>query len=67
MLCEWGPHKVPILSEAGGRVCYKYIVEDETMRIEIDPSGHARRTIVEHEGGLHPQILVEDGEGHILA
>ena len=67
MLCEWGPHKVPILSEAGGRVCYKYIVEDETMRIEIDPSGHARRTIVEHKGDLHPQILIEDGEGHILA
>ncbi len=37
------------------------------MRIEIDPSGHTRRTIMEHEGDLHPQILIEDGEGHILA
>ena len=45
LLREWDPHDVPILSEAGGRVCYKYIVEDETMRIEIDPSGHAHRTM----------------------
>ena len=67
MLCEWDPHDVPILSEVGGQVRYEDIVEDETMRIEIDPSGHARRTIVEHEGDLHPQILIEDGEGHILA
>ena len=67
MLCEWDPHDVPILSEVGGRVRYEDIVEDETMWIEINPSGHARRTIVEHGGGLHPQILIEDGGGHILA
>ena len=67
MLCEWDPHNVPILSEVGGRVRDEDIVEDETMRIEIDPSGHARRTIVEHEGNLHPQFLIEDGERHILA
>jgi len=67
MLCEWDPHNVPILSEVGGKVRYEDIVENETMRIEIDPSGHTRRTIMEHKGDLHPQILIEDGEGHILA
>ena len=45
MLCEWDPHYVPILSEVGGRVRDEGIVEDETMRIEIDPSGHAHRTM----------------------
>src|SRR3954464_1496693 len=67
MLCEWDPHNVPILTEVGGRVRYEDIVEGETMRQEIDPSGHTRRTIIEHKGDLHPQILIEDGEGHILA
>ncbi len=45
MFCEWDPHVVPILSEVGGRVRHEDNVEDETMRIENDPSGHARRTM----------------------
>ena len=42
------------------------IDEGETMRIETDPSGHVRRTIIEHKGELHPQIIIEDAEGKIL-
>ncbi len=38
-LCERDPHVVPTHSEVGGRVRDEDIVEDETMRIEIDPSG----------------------------
>src|SRR3954464_578458 len=67
MLCEWDPHNIPILAEVGGKIRYEDIVENETMRIEIDPSGHTRRTIMEHKGDLHPQILIEDNDGHILA
>jgi DNA-directed RNA polymerase subunit beta' len=67
MLCEWDPHNVPILTEVGGRVRYEDIVENETMRAEMDASGHMRRTIIEHKGDLHPQILIEDGEGKTLA
>ena len=67
MLCEWDPHNIPILTEVSGKVRYEDVVEGETMRFGIDPSGHTRRTIVGHGGDLHPQILIEDGEGHILA
>ena len=67
MLIEWDPHNIPILAEVGGKIRYEDIVENETMRIEIDPSGHTRRTIIEHKGDLHPQIIVEDGEGKTLA
>src|SRR4051794_34339138 len=67
MLCEWDPHNIPILAEVGGKIRFEDIVENETMRVEIDPSGHARRTIMEHKGDLHPQILIEAAEGHILA
>jgi DNA-directed RNA polymerase subunit beta' len=66
VLCEWDPHTIPILAEVGGRVRYEDIVENETMRIEIDPSGHTRRTIIEHKGELHPQVIIEDNDGKIL-
>ena len=66
VLCEWDPFSVPILTEVGGKVRYEDIVENETMRIETDPSGHTRRTIIEHKGDLHPQIIIEDAEGKIL-
>ena len=67
VLCEWDPHNIPILSEVGGKVRYEDIVEGETMKKESDASGHVRRTIIEHKGELHPQILIEDNEGRILA
>ena len=65
-LCEWDPHNVPILSEVGGKVRFEDIVQNETMRVEVDPSGHVRRTIIEHKGDLHPQVIVEDDNGKIL-
>ncbi|MFO0961075.1 MAG: DNA-directed RNA polymerase subunit beta', partial [Isosphaeraceae bacterium] len=66
VLCEWDPHNVPILTEVGGKVRFEDVVEGETMRAEMDASGHIRRTIIEHKGDLHPQIIIEDGEGKIL-
>jgi DNA-directed RNA polymerase subunit beta' len=66
VLCEWDPHNIPILTEVGGRVRFEDIVEGETMKVEADPSGHSRRTIIEHKGDLHPQIIIEDAEGKIL-
>ena len=66
VLCEWDPHNTPILTEVGGRVRFEDIVEGETMKVEADAAGHRRRTIIEHKGDLHPQIIIEDAEGKIL-
>ncbi len=66
MLCEWDPHNIPILAEMGGTVRFEDIVEGETMKVELDPSGHKRRTIIEHKGDLHPQIVIVDAEGKTL-
>ncbi len=66
MLCEWDPHNIPILAEVGGKVRFDDIVEGETMKIETDPSGHQRRTIIEHKGDLHPQVIIVDSEGKTL-
>ena len=66
VLCEWDPHSIPILSEVAGKVRYEDVVEGETLRIEKDQSGHLRRTIMDHKGELHPQIVLEDSEGKPL-
>ncbi|MFO1066269.1 MAG: DNA-directed RNA polymerase subunit beta' [Pirellulales bacterium] len=66
VLCEWNPHKIPILSEVTGKVRYDDVVEGDTMRLERDPSGGSRCVIVDHKGELHPQIVVEDAEGKPL-
>ncbi len=67
LLCEWDPHNIPILAEVGGKVRFEDIIEGDTLRTETDPrTGYNRRTIMEHKGDLHPQIIVEDDEGKIL-
>jgi DNA-directed RNA polymerase subunit beta' len=66
VLCEWDPHSVPILSEVSGKVRFDDIVEGETLRVEKDPSGNLRRTIMEHKGDLHPQIVIEGPDGRTL-
>ncbi len=66
-LAKWDPHMVPILAEVAGRVRLEDIVENKTMREEIDPATKVRRkVIIEHKGDLHPQLVVEDGSGNIL-
>ncbi|QDT37397.1 DNA-directed RNA polymerase subunit beta' [Stratiformator vulcanicus] len=66
VLCEWDPHSVPVIAEVGGRVRYEDCVEGQTLRTEKEASGHIRRTVLEHKGDLHPQIVIEDGDGKIL-
>jgi len=66
MLCEWDPHNIPILAEVGGKCRFDDIVEGETMKTEMDPSGHIRKTIIEHKGDLHPQVVIVDAEGKTL-
>ncbi|MCG6156723.1 DNA-directed RNA polymerase subunit beta' [Rubinisphaera margarita] len=66
VICQWDPHAVPILAEVGGRVRYDDIIEGRTVRSEKDASGNIRKTIIEHKGDLHPQIILEDGTGKIL-
>ncbi|MBA3316222.1 MAG: DNA-directed RNA polymerase subunit beta' [Planctomycetaceae bacterium] len=66
ILCEWDPHSVPVLSEVGGTVRFEDCIEGQTVRTEREASGHMRRTVLEHRGDLHPQILIEDAQGKPL-
>jgi len=66
VICQWDPHSIPILAEVGGKVRYEDVIENETMRLERDPSGHQRKMIMEHKGDYHPQVVLEDASGKIL-
>jgi DNA-directed RNA polymerase subunit beta' len=63
VLCEWNPHKIPILATVGGKVSFVDIAEGDTMKIEKDPSGNIRRSIMDSRGKFHPQIVIEDADG----
>jgi DNA-directed RNA polymerase subunit beta' len=66
VLCQWDPHSVPILCEVGGKVRFEDLIEGKTIKSEADATGTVRRTVIEHKGDLHPQIIIEDGTGKIL-
>jgi len=66
ILCEWDPHSIPILAEVAGKIRYEDVVEGETMKMEKDVSGLMRRSITDHKGELHPQIVIEDEQGKPL-
>ena len=66
IICQWDPHSVPILSEVGGRVRFEDCLEGQSVRSETEASGRVRRTIIEHKGDLHPQVVIEDSTGKIL-
>jgi DNA-directed RNA polymerase subunit beta' len=63
VLCEWNPHKIPILATASGKVSFVDISEGETLKSEKDPSGNIRRSIMDSRGKFHPQIVLEDADG----
>jgi len=65
-ICNWDPHAIPILCEVGGKVRFEDLIEGQSMRTEKDSSGNARRTVIEHKGDLHPQVILEDQAGKIL-
>lgn len=66
VLCQWNPHKIPIVCEVAGKVRLDDVVEGQTMRMERDPGGGTRMIIIDHKGDLHPQIVIEDMEGKPL-
>jgi len=65
---QWDPYNVPILSERAGRVRFHDIIEGVTMKQEVDETtGQEAMVIVEHKEDLHPQIIIEDRQGEMVA
>ena len=59
-LFSWDPYSEPIVADTGGRIRFVDIVEEQTMREELDEStGRRQMTIIEdREKKLHPTIQI---------
>ncbi len=62
LLFSWDPHSEPIVADFGGVVRFIDIVEEETMREELDEStGRRQMVIIEDRAKkLHPMIEIHD-------
>src|ERR1044071_7567072 len=65
---QWDPYNVPILSEKAGKVKFHDIIEGVTMKQEMDETTQQEAmVIIEHKEDLHPQIIISDDDGEVVA
>jgi DNA-directed RNA polymerase subunit beta' len=64
-LFSWDPYSEPIVADFGGRVRFIDIVEDETVREELDESTGRRQMVITEDRSkkLHPMIEIIDPNG----
>ena len=59
---------MPILSEKAGKVKFHDIIEGVTMKQEMDETtGQEAMVIIDHKEDLHPQIIISDDKGEVVA
>jgi DNA-directed RNA polymerase subunit beta' len=65
---KWDPYNVPILTERPGKIEFHDIIEGVTMRRELDETtGRIGTVIIEHKEDLHPQLVISDKAGEVIA
>jgi DNA-directed RNA polymerase subunit beta' len=65
LLFEWDPYTNPILTDVPGKVKFIDIIEDITVREELDESTGLRQRVItdDREKKLHPRITILDKKG----
>jgi len=65
LLVEWDPFTTPILTEVSGTLAFRDIMDEVTIREQIDEvTGLAQRVIIEdQEGKLQPRVSVKAPAG----
>ncbi len=68
LLFEWDPYTNPILTDVPGKVKFIDIIEDITVREELDESTGLRQRVItdDREKKLHPRITILDKKGESL-
>jgi DNA-directed RNA polymerase subunit beta' len=68
VLVEWDPYTTPILTEVPGKLFYRDIEDDVTIRDEIDEvTGLASKVIIEdQEARLQPRVSIKDERGETV-
>ena len=65
---QWDPYNVPILSEKAGRVKFLDIIENVTMKREVDTDTRQEAMVViDHKEDLHPQVVILTDKGEPVA
>jgi DNA-directed RNA polymerase subunit beta' len=65
---QWDPYNVPILSEKAGKVKFHDIIEGVTMKQETDETtSQEAMVVIEHKEDLHPQVIISDDRGEVVA
>jgi DNA-directed RNA polymerase subunit beta' len=64
-LVEWDPFSISILTEVGGKIAFGDIIENVTMKEELDEvTGLSRKVIIDYPGSdFRPRISVKDEGG----
>jgi DNA-directed RNA polymerase subunit beta' len=63
-LVEWDPFSTPILTEVGGRVAMGDIVEQVTVKDEVDETtGLSHKVIIDYPVNMRPRISIKDAHG----
>jgi len=65
LLFSWDPYSEPIVADYAGKVRFVDIVEDETVREELDESTGRRQLVIieDRDKRLHPMIEIWDAKG----
>ncbi len=68
ILAEWDPYTMSILTEAAGTVAFGDIIENITMREEIDDTtGHSKKVILDHrEEKKQPRVSIKDSSNKTI-
>ncbi|MBF0618844.1 MAG: DNA-directed RNA polymerase subunit beta', partial [Candidatus Omnitrophica bacterium] len=62
IFAKWDPYTIPIITEVKGQVNFEDLIEDVTVRGELNPvTGITERVVVEHKQEYHPQIVITVG------
>ncbi|MEI6349723.1 MAG: DNA-directed RNA polymerase subunit beta' [Verrucomicrobiota bacterium] len=65
---QWDPYNVPILTEKAGKIEFRDMITGVTVKREVDETtGVLGAVVIEHKEDLHPQIVVVDDKGEVLA
>ncbi len=64
---RWDPYTQPILTEVDGRVKYEDIIENVTIKQQVNEiSGIKERIVLEHRADYHPQIVIINDKGETV-
>ncbi len=65
-LVEWDPYSTLILTEVGGRIALGDIVENVTIKEEVDEmTGLSHKVIIDYSTNMRPRISIKDEHGKV--